>query len=480
MNEFKLYLAGEWAETKSGKIADDINPATGKLFARVHTAGPEEIEKALAAAEAAQPAWAALLPEEREAVLLRAADYLAANMERMCTELIEETGSCFMKAMGELAECVNVFRTAAGECRRVDGGVVPADIQGQLSFYVRLPVGVVLGIGPFNYPFLLSLNKVALALAAGNAMILKPASDSPRSGLLIAECLDAAGLPKGLFSVLPGPGGTVGDALVRDPRIKMIAFTGSTQAGSEIAVKAAQHGKRCALEMGGKNPIIVLNDADLEKAATIALFGAYFHQGQICMATSRVIVEDGVYDKFAEIFEAKVRALRCGDPHSPETIIGPLIRESQCAVLDEHIRDACEKGAKLVCGGTHEGAFYAPSLLADVTPDMKVFHEESFGPLTSLIRAKDAEDALRLCNLNTYGLSAAICTQDVSKAMSYAMRMEAGMVHINDSTVMGSRRAPFGGVKASGIGREDSSFSVEEFTVCRWITLQYGERGYPV
>jgi aldehyde dehydrogenase (NAD+) len=421
-----------------------------------------------------------MLPEQKEAVFLRAADYMAGHIDDMCRRLIDESGSTFIKAMGELDECVNIFRGAAGECRRIEGGVVPADISGQLSYYLRLPLGIVAGIAPFNYPMLLALNKVAFALAAGNTFILKPSSETPVSGLMIAECFEAAGLPKGVFNVLNGSGGLVGDTLINDDRIKMIAFTGSTKIGSEIARKAAAKLKRYTLEMGGKNPLIVLKDFNIDKAVNIAAFGAYFHQGQICMATSRIIVEEEIYDEFCEKMTEKVKTLKMGDPGSPDTVIGPLIKQSQCEVIDEQIKDALSKGARLLTGGTHERAYYAPSLLADVTPEMTVFFEESFGPLTSIIRAKNAEDALRICNNNKYGLAASLLTNDIATAMSFAPKMEAGMVHINDSTVMGSRRAPFGGVKSSGIGREDGSFSIEEFTELKWITVQHGERAYPL
>lgn len=479
MNEYMLFLAGEWVETRSGKILDDINPANGSVYARVHTAGPDEVEKAISAAVEAQKNWAALLPEEREKVLLKAADHMEANLERYAQILIDESGSAFMKAMDEVAQTVNIVRAAAGECRRVDGGVVPGDAKGEFSYWIRQPLGVVAGIGPFNYPLLLCANKVFFALAAGNAFLLKPASDTPLSGVIIAECLEAGGLPKGVFSCLPGSGRAVGDALVEDERIRMITFTGSTAVGCGIAKKAAAKLKKYTLEMGGKNPAIILKDFDVDKAVDIALFGAYFHQGQICMATSRLIVEDAIYDEFCEKMSRRVAALKVGDPHEPMTIIGPLIHEEQCAVIDAQIADALSKGARLLTGGTHEGAFYAPTLLADVTPDMEIFFEESFGPITSVIKAKDPDDALALCNNNKYGLSSALFTNDLRLAFSMAPKMESGMVHVNDSTVMGSRRAPFGGVKMSGTGREDSSFSIEEFTETKWITMRFEDRGFP-
>ncbi|MGN1001475.1 MAG: aldehyde dehydrogenase family protein [Oscillospiraceae bacterium] len=477
--EAKLFINGEWVETKSGKIIDDINPADGSVVARVHTAGPAEVDAAIAAAQAAFPGWAALLPSAREDYLLRAADHLRANMEKYAGWLIEESGSCFMKAMDEVDQSVNIFRSAAGECRRINGGILPVDTPDQLSTYQRLPLGVVTGIAPFNYPLLLALGKVALALAAGNTFVLKPSSNTPLSGVIIAECLEAAGVPAGVFNLTPGPGDVVGDAFTSDKRVKMVTFTGSTKVGKSLAVKCAQNLKKYTLEMGGKNPLIVLKDFDVDQAVNIAAFGAFFHQGQICMCTSRIIVEEPIYEEFCGKLAQRARALRTGDPHEVGTIIGPLIDDKQYQVLDEHIRDAVEKGARLLCGGGHQGAFYEASVLADVTEDMKIFHEESFGPLTSVIRAKDAEDALRLANSSDYGLSSALLTNDLSLAMTMAPRVEAGMVHVNDTTVMGSRQAPFGGVKNSGVGREGSRFSIEEFTELKWITYQTRPLGYP-
>ena len=479
MKEYKLFLAGRWEETRSGSIKDDINPADGSVYARVHTAGPAEVEAAISAAVEAQPRWAALLPEERERVLLKAADHMEANLGRFAEMLIEESGSAFMKAMDEVGQTVNIVRSAASECRREYGGVIHTDAAGDFSYWYRQPLGVVAGIGPFNYPLLLCATKVFLALAAGNAFLLKPASDTPLCGVMMAECLEAGGLPEGVFSSLPGPGAVVGDALVEDERISKITFTGSTAVGREIAKKAAAHMKKYTLEMGGKNPAIILADFPVDTAVETALFGAYFHQGQICMANSRLIVEEPVYDKFCEKLCARVKALKMGDPHDPATIIGPLINEKQCLVIDAQIEDAVKKGARLLTGGTHEGAFYAPTLLADVTEEMTIFHEESFGPVTSVIKARDAEDALRLCNNNRYGLSSALLTNDIRRAFSMAPRMEAGMVHINDSTVMGARSAPFGGVKMSGTGREGAHFSIEEFTETKWLTIRYEDRAFP-
>ncbi|MCC8079007.1 MAG: aldehyde dehydrogenase family protein [Oscillospiraceae bacterium] len=479
MQEVKLYINGKWVENHGGKVIDDVSPADGSVVAKVHTAGAEDVEAAIAAAQAAWPAWSKLLPADRELYLLKAADHLEKNAEKYAGWLMDEGGSGFIKAIDEVGQSVSIWRAAAGECRRINGGIIPVDTLDQLSTYIRCPLGVVAGIAPFNYPLLLALGKAALAMAAGNAFVLKPSSDTPLSGVIIAECCEAAGIPDGVFNLIPGPGNVVGDAFTSDKRVRMVTFTGSTKVGSQIACGCAAHGKKYTLEMGGKNPLIVLADYDVDQAVSVGIFGAYFHQGQICMGTNRIIVEEPIYDEFCAKFLERVKALKTGNLRDPAAVIGPLIKESQCAVLDGHIADAVAKGARLLCGGTHEGAWYAPSVLADVNNTMNVFYEESFGPLASIIKAKDAEDALTIANDSDYGLSSALLTNNLSLALDMAPRIEAGMVHVNDSTVMGSRQAPFGGIKASGYGREGSSFSIEEFTELKWITYQVKPHGYP-
>ncbi|MBR3400907.1 MAG: aldehyde dehydrogenase family protein [Parasporobacterium sp.] len=477
--EQKLFINGQWVETTSGTIVDDVNPADGTTVARVHLAGADETYAAIEAASGAFPQWKDLLAMDREVFFYRAAEHLAANQFRYAQMLIEDSGSCFMKAMDEIGQCVSICRAAGGECRKINGEILQEDQPGQVSTFIRQPLGVIAGISPFNYPVLLAITKVMLALAAGNTFILKPSSDVPLAGLIIAQTCEAAGFPAGVFNLLIGPGETIGDILTEDPRVKMLTFTGSTVVGKKLAVKCAANGKRITLEMGGKNPMIVLKDFDVDQAVSIGAFGAFFHQGQICMATSRIIVEEPLYEAFCGAFAEKAKTIKMGDPHKEDTIIGPLIHEKQCEFIDSLIRDAVEKGAKVLTGGTHEGSFYAPTVISDVTEEMDIFYQECFGPVAVICRAADAEHALALCNHNQYGLSGALLTNDLSLAMSMAPRMESGMVHVNDSTVMGSRQAPFGGVKDSGMGREGSRFSIEEFTELKWITYQLTRGGYP-
>ncbi|MEA4942617.1 MAG: aldehyde dehydrogenase family protein [Oscillibacter sp.] len=479
MKEHTFYINGRWEENLDGRVMDNRNPATNAVFARVHTAGPQDLERALTAADDAFGRWSTALAAERERILLQAACRLEDMQEEAVSLLIEESGSTWQKAQGEVLGSIAVLRTAAGECRRVGGEVYAPTSQDNLSFSIRCPLGVVLAIAPFNYPLLLALKKVAYALAAGNAVLLKPASATPLSGLLIARIFHDAGLPAGVLNVLPCPGALIGRQLVEDPRVKAVTFTGSSEAGRQIAQQAARHLKRCTMELGGKNPMIVLADYDVEQAAHLAGYGAFFHQGQVCMATSRIIVEKPSYSAFCEQMKKRAEGLKVGDPRERDTVIGPLIDEAQCEVIDRQIQDAVKKGARLLTGGHHTGPFYAPTVLADVTPEMDIFQQESFGPVTSVICAEDAEDALALCNNNCYGLSAALLTNDLRKALSLSMRMESGKVHVNDTTFVSGTVAPSGGFKLSGTGKEGGHYSIEEFTELKWITIQYKDRRMP-
>lgn len=476
--EYQLYINGEWKNTVTGYISQDKNPADDSIFAQVHFAGREEVDEAIASAQKAWKPWANTAADEKERILLKAADWMQEHIDEVADVLMGESGSAFGKAYFEAGFAVDILRAAAGECRRVFGEV-QQQAPGEISMIRRLPLGVVAGIAPFNFPLLLALKKVAFALAAGNTFVLKPASATPVSGVMIAKALDAAGLPKGVFNLVPGSGEAVGKMLVEDERIRMVAFTGSTAVGKGIAAKASQRLKKYTLEMGGKNPLILLKDFDVEQAVKIAGFGAFFHQGQICMCTSRMIVEEPVYDQFCEKFTAYARTMKVGDPHQQDTIIGPLIKQEQCQIIDSQIKDAVSKGAVLLTGGTHEGNYYQPTVLSNVTPDMRIFYEESFGPVTSIIKAKDERDAVRLCNDNEYGLSSSLLTNDLSKAMALSLDMEAGMVHINNATVSDNSTVAFGGVKNSGVGREGGSYSIDEFTELKWSTIQYTPAQFP-
>ncbi|WP_375454170.1 aldehyde dehydrogenase family protein [uncultured Methylobacterium sp.] len=476
---YKLFIDGTWTMSSRNRLADDVNPATGAVFARTQQAGAEEVDRAIASAHAAAQTWGRTMVSEREILLLKTADVILRRTPEIRDLLIEECGSVFSKALWEIEYVVDALRCAAGDARHVMGETMPMTMPGQISISIRRPLGVVAGIAPFNSPFLLSMKKIAYALAAGNTFILKPSEETPISGALIADLFDEAGLPPGVLNVIPGVPAEVGDRLIADPRVRMITFTGSTRTGRHLAVEAARHLKRFTLEMGGKSPLIVLADADLDYAVDAAAFGIYLHQGQVCMASAKVIVEAPLFDAFAEKFKAKTAGIKVGDPRDPETVIGPLIRARQCDFIDGQLKDASEKGATIVAGGTHEGQFYQPTVLTGVTPGMRIYHEESFGPVVSLIRAEDSEDALRIANDTEYGLSAALITNDMQKALDLSLRLESGMVHVNDTTISDEPHVPFGGVKNSGFGREGGRYSLEELTEVKWVTLQMGKRLFP-
>jgi acyl-CoA reductase-like NAD-dependent aldehyde dehydrogenase len=479
VRSYSLYIDGKWTPAADGGVADDFNPATGALFARVAQASRADAVRAVDAAYRARESWGRVIASERAGILLRAADILAGKVDDIRDVLIEESGSTFGKSMFEVTYCIDLLRSAAGDVRHIFGETLPHSAPGQIGMTVRQPLGVIAGIAPFNAPFLLAMKKVVLALAAGNCFVLKPSEETPVTGIKIAEIFHEAKLPPGVLNVVPGPAKEVGDVLLTDPRIRMITFTGSTKVGKLIAVEAAKNLKKFTLEMGGKNPLIVLRDADVDYAVKAGCFGIYFHQGQVCMANSRIIVEAPVFDEFCEKFAARAKTYKVGDPRDPHTVIGPLIRRSQCAFIDEHVADASAKGAKVLTGGTHQDNFYQPTVIADVTPEMRIYSEESFGPITSIIKVNSAEEALTVANDTSYGLSAGVITNDLQKAMDLALRLESGMVHINDTTVTDEPHVPFGGIKNSGFGREGGNYSMEEMTELKWITIQLGQRQFP-
>jgi acyl-CoA reductase-like NAD-dependent aldehyde dehydrogenase len=479
VRSYSLYIDGKWTPAANGAVADDFNPATGALFARVAQASRPDAMRAVEAAYRARESWGRVIASERAGILLRAADILAGKVDDIRDVLIEESGSTFGKSMFEVMYCIDLLRSAAGDVRHIFGETLPHSSPGQIGMTVRQPLGVIAGIAPFNAPFLLAMKKVVLALAAGNCFVLKPSEETPVTGIKIAEIFHEAKLPPGVLNVVPGPAKEVGDVLLTDPRIRMITFTGSTKVGKLIAVEAAKNLKKFTLEMGGKNPLIVLRDADVDYAVKAGCFGIYFHQGQVCMANSRIIVEAPVYDEFCEKFAARTKTYKVGDPRDPHTVIGPLIRRSQCAFIDEHVADASVKGAKVLAGGTHQDNFYQPTVIAGVTPEMRIYSEESFGPITSIIKVNSAEEALTVANDTSYGLSAGVITNDLQKAMDLALRLESGMVHINDTTVTDEPHVPFGGIKNSGFGREGGNYSMEEMTELKWITIQLGQRQFP-
>lgn len=447
------YINGEYLETDDQKIIDSINPYNNEVLAKVRLASKANIKTALESAEKAQKEWGKTLAKEREDVLLKAADIAQRRRPELAKALIDEEGNVFGKAMYEVDYIISTFRIAAGQTRQIRGETMSAEDANRISMTYRVPLGVVVGIGPFNAPLLLNSKKLAPAIAAGNSFILKPSPYTPIIALLFAEIFHEAGLPKGVLSVIPTADEDLGDILFSDPRTQLITFTGSAKVGNKLQALAGKFQKPFVPELGGKSPLVILKDADLDYAVRSAAFGIFFNQSQVCMANSRIIVEDPIFDKFCEAFVEHVKTIKVGDPNEEDTAVGPLISKDALKTIEKHIDDAVDKGAKLLIGGHKKDQLWNPSVLTEVTSDMLVSDDETFAPLVSVYRAKDYEDAVTLSNDTYYGLSSGIITNDLQKAFDFSLRIEAGSVHINDNSFDDDPNAPFGGFKGSGHGK---------------------------
>ncbi len=482
-----LLCADHWNErlfsdgwrTPEGGVIDVLEPATETVLTRVGRAGRTDVERAAASARAAQPAWAALSADERQRIMFRAADLLVERASELAPWLVRETGSVGAKAAVELEHATGFVRQAGTMATEPQGLVLPS-APGRTSLARRIPLGVVAVISPFNFPLVLSIRAVAPALAAGNAVVLKPDPRTPVSGgFLIARLFEEAGLPSGLLHVLPGDA-EAGDALCRDPNIAMVAFTGSTGAGRKVGEVAGGHLKKVALELGGKNALIVLDDADPDVAASNAAWGAWMHQGQVCMTAGRLLVQRSIHDAVVERLVAKARVLPVGDPARGEVALGPLISRGQLERVDAIVSESVAAGARLLAGGSHQGLFYAPTVLTGVTPGMRAFDDEIFGPIAVVTVFDDLDEAARLANWGPYGLSAGIITGSVGRGMTLGSKLDVGHLHINDQTVDAGPHSPFGGVKASGNGsRISGPANLDEFTTWRWETVKTAATPYP-
>lgn len=479
MTEYQLYINGKYEPSSSGKVVPSMNPATGDVFAEVHQANPSDAAQAVDSSWEAFKEWRKTRPGDREAVFIKAAELFAQRKDELVDVLVDETGSTLIKANTEVGHTIQHTLGMAGECRRIGGETYWSDLPGVESYCIRRPLGIVHAISPFNFPLLLSSKKIGWAMAAGNAVILKPSEVTPVIGLKLAEIYSEAGLPDGVLNVLPGTGDDLGDSIIADPRVKKVVFTGSSRVGKQIGITCAQHQTPFSLELGGKNPLIVLADADLDYAVNTAAFSNFMHQGQVCMSGSRVIVEDPIYDEFVDKFSAKVTTIKAGNPREPGVIIGPLIRAEQPALIQACVDEAINQGARLMTGGISSGSVYQPTVIADVTQDMQLFRTECFGPVASVIRASDYRHAIEIANDTDYGLSAAVITNDLQKSIEMIDELEAGMVHINGPTIRDEPCIPFGGIKDSGQGREGGKFSIEDFTELKWVTLQRGQQQFP-
>ncbi|MDP2065369.1 MAG: benzaldehyde dehydrogenase [Burkholderiaceae bacterium] len=469
---------GQWS-TSLSSVRDVIEPASGQVLSSVGIANAADMRAAIGRAEAAQTAWACTGPRERAAVFHRAAALFQQHFEELALSIARETGGIVAKGQHEVNESITLCHLAGALPMQAQGQVLPS-VPGRLSFARRVPHGVVGVISPFNFPLILSLRAVAPALALGNAVVLKPDTRTPVSGgFIIARVFEEAGLPAGVLQVLPGDA-EAGEALVIDPRVPMIAFTGSPGVGRRIGALAGEHLKKVSLELGGANNLIILEDADLDAAASAAAFGAWFHQGQICMASNRILVHESIAQAIKVRMVGKATHLPVGDGASGQVALGPMIDARQLQHFDAVIQDSVKQGAVLEVGGTYEGLFYKPTVLSGVKPGIRAFDEEPFGPVVNLVTFRSDDEAVQLANTSQGGLAAAVISPSIGRAMAIGQRLRAGMVHINDQTVNDDCTNPFGG---PGIGGNGGSVGgpadIDEYTQWQWITVKDAPPPFP-
>ena len=479
----KMFIGGKWVDTASGETFDDLNPYTGEVHARIPAGTREDARLAIEAAQAAFPEWSTSPPAMRRQIFLKAADIMERRSDELVKAMMEEVGGTIGISMFQMHFVPGLYRMAAGAGYDVKGEIIPADHPNSFFMAVRQPAGVVACFAPFNVPYILGSRSFTLPIAYGNTAVLKPSEEAPLTGgILLAEIFEEAGLPPGVLNVVTTTregAADIGDEMISDPAVRRISFTGSTEVGRIIAENAGRHLKRAVLELGGKDPLIILGDADVDYAVDAAVWGAFLHQGEICMSTERLIVEKSIAKDFTEKLKRRAQELPLGDPTNPATAVGPLINQRAVDKVHAHVQEAVAGGAHLVTGGTYDNLVYHPTVVADVDPEMRLFREQTFGPVAPIVVVKDREEALAVANDSAYGLSAGIITNDFTRALDMALRLETGMVHIGDQTVNDEPQAPFGGVKGSGYGRFGGQAALDEFTELRWINVQRTPRTFP-
>jgi acyl-CoA reductase-like NAD-dependent aldehyde dehydrogenase len=481
--DHRQYIGGQWVEASNGETFEDLDPYTGDVTATVPAGTREDARAAIDAAASSFPAWSKSAPAERQTVFLRAADVLESRRDEVVALLAAETGCSFGFGMFQMGFVPGLFRQAAGIAYSPIGEILPSDMPGAMAMGLRRPVGVVGAIAPWNAALILSARSISAPLVLGNTVVLKPSEESPYvGGLLWGEIFSEAGLPDGVLNVVthaPGQAGPIGEELAENPHVRRINFTGSTATGRKLAELAGRNLKRVVLELGGYNPLIVLEDAAVDYSVDAAAFGAFLHQGQICMSARRIIVERPIADEFIERFAAKTAGLKVGDPREHDTIIGPLINRKALETVSARVQNAISKGAKLLAGGEAVGPCFQATLLADVPEDSELARAETFGPVAAIEVVGSADEAIERANATSYGLASGILTGDPDKGLALAERLDAGIVHINDQPVHDEPQMPFGGVKDSGWGRFGGTAAIEEFTDLRWVTVQSGTRPFP-
>jgi aldehyde dehydrogenase (NAD+) len=474
------YIDGEWRPGTGSWDIIDFNPYDGEKLASITIATVDEVDQAYRAAERAQKKWGATNAYARRAVFEKALRVIEEREAEITEVIIAELGGTRLKAAFELHLAKEFLRESVQLALRPEGRIIPSPIDGKENRLYRVPVGVVGVISPFNFPFLLSIKSVAPALALGNGVVLKPHQNTPIvGGTLVAKVFEEAGLPGGLLNVVVTDIAEIGDAFIEHPVPKVISFTGSDKVGRHVATVCASHFKRSVLELGGNSALVVLDDADIDYAVDAAVFSRYVHQGQVCMAANRVLVDRSVEAEFTEKFVAKVKTLKTGDPSDPGTIIGPVINSSQADAISGVVDQAIAEGATALVHGTTTDNLVEPSVLTGVPADSSLLQQEVFGPVVFLVPFDGEEEAVRLVNDTPYGLSGAVHSGDIERGVNFAKQIDTGMFHVNDGTVHDEPLVPFGGEKHSGIGRLNGETTVDAFTTQKWISVQHGRSFFP-
>ena len=482
MSTISMLIDGQAVAAADGATFERLNPLDGSLATTAPAASAADARAAADAAARAFPAWAAMGPGERRKRLMKAAVALEAQGEAIAQAMARETGASGLWAGFNVHLAADMLLEAAALTTQVSGELIPSDLPGSLAMAVRQPAGVVLGIAPWNAPVILGVRAIAVPLAMGNTVVLKGSELCPATHGLIIQALQEAGLPPGVVNFVtnaPADAATVVEALIAHPAVKRVNFTGSTHVGKIIAATCARYLKPSVLELGGKAPLLVLDDADLDAAVDGAIFGAFANSGQICMSTERIVVDESVADDFVARFAARAAALPLGDPRLGPTVLGSVVGQATVDRCNALIDDALAQGATLVCGGRADSTLMPATVLDHVTPAMRLYSEESFGPVKGVVRVAGEDAAVACANDNPFGLSAAVFTRDTARGWRVAQRIESGICHINGPTVHDEAQMPFGGVKGSGWGRFGGRAGIEAFTELRWITLQTGARHYP-
>jgi acyl-CoA reductase-like NAD-dependent aldehyde dehydrogenase len=481
MFQADLLLNGQATAASNGATFERRNPATGEVATRAAAATLDDVDAAVAAAQGAFPAWSAMAPGARRSLLLKAADKMEALRSQFVETAVEEVGGAPMWYQFNVTLAANMLREAAAMTTQIAGEVIPSDVPGSLAMGLRQACGVVVGIAPWNAPIILGTRAVAMPLACGNTVILKASELCPLLHRLIGQVFVDAGFPQGVVNVItnaPDDAAQVVERLIAAPAVRRVNFTGSTKVGRIIAQTAAKHLKPVLLELGGKNPVVVLDDADLDAAVEAAAFSAFFNQGQICMSADRILVDRKVASAFVEKLAAKTATLKAARADAP---LAGMVDPSAANRVEAMLQDARARGAKVTqSGASVDGNIMQPAIVDDVTPEMLVYQEESFGPIVSVLRFDSDEEAIRMANDSEYGLSSAVFSRDIGRAMAVAQRIESGICHINGPTVHDEAQMPFGGVKGSGYGRFGGKAAIAEFTDLRWITVQTTPRHFPI